>query len=443
MTKKVLSFVEFVLESENVFEKEGGQGITEETIIKILDVQKKIATSKLPKGKKIEDLQPGQYLRTFIESRALYDELKPEDKKKLLESLLNKAKKYGIDAKDIDKRLEDYEDDKRLPQNPKIWVTKKETVIKTPEEKKEEEPKEKKFEFVDIIPDEDKGSVFQNNMYGYDEKKLKEIYLDEEKAKAIKNAIDLYVKKDYEGKGERIKSISISSSCSRYRNTDDAENLSWAELGFKRVQTFSDLFLLAAKKLGAEDEYIKKLQSRIKVDYLGSNGDGSSGPDPIQAEYKKVYYINENGKTVWKLKKGTDPLKIMVTDVQVKPEGPVLGKTAKLTDALDLNDEPIKKAPTSPSEYDQYRFVEVKIEAIPLDDDKVKPLPVEPEPTEPTEIKTSEYKFLVVLGKKPKGKSGGGSGTSIRLPSFRRHKPRKKRTRVDACPVFGLKSFNF
>lgn len=443
MKKNVLSFEEFILESENIFEKEGGQGITEETVIKILDVQKKIATSKLPKGKKMEDLQPGQYIRTFIESRSLYDELKPEDKKKLLEALLNKAKKYGIDAKDINKRLEDYEDDKKLPQNPKIWVTKKETKTEAPEKKKEEEPEEKTYESIDIIPDADKGSVFQNNMYGYDEKKLKEIYLDEEKAKAIKNAIDLYVKKDYEEKGERIKSISIASSCSRYRNTDDAENLSWAELGFRRAQTFSSLFLLAAKELGADDEYMKKLSSRIKVDYLGSNGDGSSGPDPIQAEYKKVYYINENGKTVWKLKKGTDPLKIMVTDVQAKPEGPVLGKSAKLTEALDLNDTPIKKAPTSPSEYDQYRFVEVKIETIPLEESDTKPKQVEPEKTEPSIITTTDYRFLVVLGKKSKGKSGGGSGINIKLPVFTRHKPRRKKTRVDACPVFGLKSYNF
>lgn len=442
MKKQVLSFAEFVLESENIFEKEGGQGITEETVIKILDVQKKIATSRLPKGKKMEDLQPGQYLRTFIESRALYDELTPEDKKKLLEALLNKAKKYGIDAKDIDKRLEDYEEDNDLPQNPKIWVTKKETVIKTPGDKKEEEPKKGEYEEVDLIPDEDKGSVFQNNMYGYDEKKLKEIYLDEEKAKAIKNAIDLYVKKDYEEKGKRIKSITIASSCSRYRNTDNAENLSWAELGFRRVQTFSDLFLQAAQELGADEEYMKKLQSRIKVDFLGSNGDGSSGPDPIQAEYKKVYYINENGKTVWKLKSGKDPLKIMVTDVQVKPEGPVLGKTAKLTDALDLNEEPIKKTPTSPSEYDQYRFVEVKIETIPLEDEDPTKTPTKPEKIEPTEIKTLEYKFLVVLAKKSKGK-GRKKPIFPPFPPFRRHKSRKKKYRVHDCPKFGLKQYNF
>lgn len=438
MEKKVLSFYEFVLESQNLLqEKEGkgGQGVDENLLIKVLDVEKKIAIGKMPKGKKVEDLQLGHYLRTFAESRDLYDKLPDEDKKKLLKVFQDKAIKNGIDADWINEKLEDYEKDNKLPMNPKIWVTKKETPIPKPAEPEKKEPTEKPIESIDIIPDEDKGSVFQNNMWGFEEENLSKIYTDPEKAKAIKKSIELYVKADYEEKGERIKSILVSSSCSRYRNTEDAEDLSWAELGYKRAKTFTDLFLSTAKELGAGDDYIKKLQSKIKVDYLGTNGDGSSGPDPI-GDVKKGYYVNENGKSIWKSKTGTDPLKVMVNTVEIKPEGPVIGKSATAKDAIGLDGNPMKNKPASKEDYDPFRFVEISIETLPLDDTEPTEKPVEPKTAEPEKTVTEKFSFIVILSKAKKRKPG--SSISFKFPKFGKSKsrPRKGKHSPVACPIF-------
>ena len=438
MKKKVLSFGEFILESQGpLYEKEGkgGQGVDENLLIKVLDIEKKIAIGKIPKGKKIEDLKLGHYLRTHAESRDLYDKLPEEDKKKLLKVFLDKAIKNGIDADWINGKLKNYEKENKLPINPKIWITKKETPISKPPETQKVKPTEDKFEQIDIIPDEDKGSVFKNNMWGFKEENLSKIYTDTEKAKAIKKSIELYIKEDYEEKGERIKSILVSSSCSRYRNTDDAENLSWAELGYKRSKTFTDLFLSTAKELGAGDDYIKKLQSKIEVDYLGTNGDGSSGPDPI-GDVKRGYYVNENGKSVWKSKTGTDPLKVMVNTVEIKPDGPVIGKAATAKDAIGLDLKPIKTKPVSKEDYDPFRYVEILIKTLPLDDTKPKEKTKKPGETEPEKTVTEKFSFIVSLSKEEKRKSG--SSISLKFPKFGRskHKPRKLKISPLPCPTF-------
>lgn len=77
------------------------------------------------------------------------------------------------------------------------------------------------------------------------------------------------------GKGTQISKLTIETSASRYRNTDEAENLTFKELSEQRAEAAKNSFIEIANSLGFD---IKNIQINLNSD--GSNKDGSSGPNP-------------------------------------------------------------------------------------------------------------------------------------------------------------------
>ncbi len=415
MKNKILNFKEFIGETYG-FINEAEGGIDESTIIKILDLQKEIAEKKTATS---------TFFKIAKESRDLYDKLSAEEKKKILDSFTDRAKKEGIDSDWIDKKLKKYKEESKVPYNPMIQITQKGELKKEePEAPKETGPKK-----INLISDDSKDSFFKDNMWGYDSGRLGEIYQDPEEAKEIAENIKALIENDIKTEGKSILSVQINSSCSRYRNTGEASGLSWAELGFKRAQTFGTLFSETAKSLGAKQPYIDALMKKIKVDYLGSNGDGTSGPDPI-GDVKKGYYVAEGGKSVWKDKKGTDPLKIMVNPVTTNEKGEVsLKESAEEKTANNLEGTPLSQQPKGKSDYEGYKFTEVIVE---VNASSFEPRSVSEREPEPKEMQ--KYDFRIKLYKKyDKPKTGGGLDFDL----FKRGGSSKiKKFRKIPCPHF-------
>jgi hypothetical protein len=89
-----------------------------------------------------------------------------------------------------------------------------------------------------------------------------------------------------------IEKISILASSSRLRNTGN-EKLSWLELGKKRSETLAKSIGERIRSIeGSDEQDIESIRKRVFFDYIGSNGDGTSGPDPL-SPFKRGYYTQE------------------------------------------------------------------------------------------------------------------------------------------------------
>jgi DnaJ-class molecular chaperone len=95
----------------------------------------------------------------------------------------------------------------------------------------------------------------------------------------------------------------------------------------------------------------------IKLDFRGTNGDGTSGPnapDPI----KFGYYAEEGGKAIWKEGKDREVIQVVEVDDEGTPKG---------------EPKDVKKSPEADKgEYNKYRYnnIEIEYEAINEEDRK-------------------------------------------------------------------------
>lgn len=441
MEKKVYSFNEFLVECYNndtnlMTEGKGGQGIDEALVIKILETQKKLADAKINKSNGGAKANPISVLHS--ESKKYYDELEQSEKDAILDELIKQATKKNIDAKWIEKKIEKALDSGKLLTNPKILVTKKSTPI--PDEAKPEKPKDtpSTFTTVDLIPAETQGTFFKDNKWEYNKDDLSKTFQESytidgqsikgtEMVQQIVNGIKGFIKQDVISKGKAIKSIKIESSCSRYRNKEEAEKLSWAQLGYNRSQTFAKMFKAAAEEAGADEEYLSKLLSKIEVDYLGSNGDGTSGPDPIGV--RRGYY-DASG---WHDIKEGDLTDIYVCAIDASEGGITYGKTTKVK-AKDEEGKDITEALKDKKEYEPFKFVSIQIETLPLDPENIPGgedivTPKEPEPTV-----LEEYKYVVTIYKDQKKKWKFPTFKFPPMRFFKKAKKRVRKARVIPCP---------
>jgi len=134
------------------------------------------------------------------------------------------------------------------------------------------------------------------------------------------------------GEVSTIKSITVHTSADRYRNTGDSEKLSWGQLSLLRSQSMASLVVAMASKSGLEESVVTKINSMIKLDFYGSNGDGTSGPNPPDP-IKFGYYATENGKIVWKSGKDRESMDIIPIDQDASPSGEL--KQVKLSPEKD------------------------------------------------------------------------------------------------------------
>ena len=449
MNKRLFTFIEFLNEGLVYEAKEPGYAPTKEEIIKILELQEKIGenyknftkpeNSDFAKYLKGLEGKPaaagdGSLVRSYI-SLEIYNSIADESKKsKVIEGIQNGFAKKGIKEEDFKKAMGKLEALSKDKENYKFNITVGEkkgqfkiTVtaeeIEVPVDDTPEPPVDDVKVTTDLIDPPKASYFFKNNMYSLDESKLGETFEKPEYAAQVLDSIDEFIENSFafynrreEGKKSTgVDSIIIRTSCSRYRNLGPAENISWAELSYERAAAFSSFILKSAKEISGDNkDFVNMIRSAIKIDYLGSNGDGTSGPDPDKNQngdsVKKGHYIKEGNEAKWIPKEKGGLLDIEIVPVEIGDKSnPILGTTFSTKKAKDVEGNGMASAPADPKDYDQFKYIFIELTANPFgeEDSSFKP-GVE---AEDGFEKISNYSVQV---KFPSGKTGGGGGRKRR-----------------------------
>lgn len=387
VSKKVFSFVEFVNENYHnedfINEKKESYVPTKEDIIKILEIQQKIGENFKQKNGEKKFTKASKTNKQVWGSLEAFNSLDESLQSSAVKDIQTAFGKKGISQKTFEKVIKLYEESvnggstfytvKYSGNNQNLYVIiTKQTIEKTEPVKTGETKPPVESEKVVLIDPLKTSYFFKNNTYEIKEDNLGETFVDTEYAKQVLDLIDEKIAEGYENyqidKNGGITKISISASCSRYRNTGISESLSWAELAYKRVGIFSKYIKSSAEKISKNDkEFVDKILSVIQLEYFGSNGDGSSGPDPAKNDagetVRKGYYVRKGTKSQFVDVKGDDLTMINVVDVTTgENAAPVLGDTPKKVKAKNVDGSDIDKAPANPKDYDAFRYFQIEVE---------------------------------------------------------------------------------
>lgn len=345
--KIITDFGMFINESEAyIFEDSKSQLMvpTEKTLIEIMERQKKYNKGNNPKSSAYKKWKQRQ------DSLEVYNSLEQKDKDKILEDLKTQFKKKKITEEKYKKVMD--QDSGRESKNGMYYmpyvivskekITKVEPGDKTPPAPTEPEEKPEELKgTVELIPREIEGGVFKDNKWENKPESYTTPSVIEELKKTF-DALQGLIELDIQSGGMLIEKISILASASRLRNTGD-EKLSWLELGKKRSETLSKAIGERIRSIeGSDEQDIESIRKRVFFDYFGSNGDGTSGPDPL-SPFKRGYYTPEGvfkDEQSGKLK-GKNTLEILAVkyDNTGKQQGaPVLVK-AKDLDGKEMTKE--------------------------------------------------------------------------------------------------------
>jgi hypothetical protein len=453
LDKKVFSFVEFVNESyynQNTINEEKTSFIpSKEDIIKVLEIQEKLkANFKGKKGDKKAiqiwgSLEAFNSLSEDLQAKAIADIQKSFEKLNISEKRYNKVLSL-LEAelkKGGSKALVEYGGTRQYFY---IIVTKEEIQEEVePEKKPVEEPKPERFSVIDPTKT---SYFFKNNMYEIKEDNLDESFVDPEYTKQVLDLIDqkMFEAFNYYASSGKIgiTKIDIETSCSRYRNSGPAESLSWAELAYKRAGVFSKFIKASAEKASNNDkEFVDGILGVTKLGYFGSNGDGTSGPDPEKnSEGQKVrrgYYIKDGDKSKFVDAKGDDLTMINVVDVQIgENASPVLGTKVNKVKAKDDQGNVMEKIPASSKEYDPFKYIQITMEGLFGGGDKTGAKDI-PEP-EPQIISKEDYSVSIRFPRKMKRSIPPRKPRTGRPPG-KPHAPNRKgggKNKAVACPIW-------
>lgn len=346
----------------------------------------------------------------------LWEKLTPEQKDGVYKEMMDLMKKSGYTTeKDLNKIIKDKPS---LQQRPFISIIP--STVKIPDEAT---PIPGKVTIIGIDGGVE-NKVFKDNRWGSGEDSIggkvnSDAFQDPAVLEDIKKEIETFIKDFSSGKITKINSIKIESSASRYRNTNEkggkAENLSWGELSYNRAITILDLFRESADANDLSEEKRKQIQEVTVIESKGTNGDGTSGPNPpgpLRFGYydEKSKWVENNGT----FGSGKTPEQNRNTVVIA-----VLGEKGKPTGKYTTLDYP----PVSSEEYANFRFVNFIIEAERID---VEP----PRPITPETKKETKYTPSVAF---PKTSSGGGITKKRKNRQVGKSGPG---TKAYACPTF-------
>jgi hypothetical protein len=311
------------------------------------DDAKKVA----PEGvKKIADEKEGAYIATAIKTPFIWGGLlTPAEREKSYEAFLSEAAKKGYDTKEGLKKVinNEFKDQSKRDlsrmQSPGIqaYLDKTESQVLKPGA-----PIVKEFKTA-IVEKDAEDEVFKPNMYGANGEAD---YMEGTYKKMIDNLGAIF-QRLLTGEVSSIKSITIHTSADRYRNTGNAEKLSWGQLSYLRSTSMASLVVNMAAKSGLQDSVVSKLNSMIMLDFKGGNGDGTTGPNP-PAPLKFGYYTSDGGKSAWKEGKDRNMIDVLVVDNEGTPTG---------------EPKQVKKSPESDKDaYNEFRYnnIEIVYEAI-------------------------------------------------------------------------------
>jgi len=273
-----------------------------------------------PEGvKKIAKDKEGNYIASAIKTPFIWGGLLSDNEKnQTYTAFLAEATKKGYETKEglrkvIDEEFKDKrsEDGTRM-QSPGLtaYLDKSESTVVKPGE-----PIVREFKTA-IVEEDDEDEVFKPNMYGANGEAD---YMEGTYKKMLDNLGAIF-QRMLTGEVSTIKSITVHTSADRYRNTGAAEKLSWGQLSLLRSQSMASLVVAMASKSGLEESVVSKINSMIKLDFYGSNGDGTSGPNPPEP-IKFGYYTTEGGKAIWKDGKDRGILDIIPIDSEASASG--------------------------------------------------------------------------------------------------------------------------
>ncbi len=477
MSKRLFTFIEFLNEGLVYEAKEPGYVPTEEQIMQILKLQQAIGENYkkkkpknsdfkvyLDKNKGLSSAAGDQFLVKAYISLEVFNSISDASKKDaVIKGIQGAFAKRGIKEDEFVKAIGKLETLSKDKENIKfeIMIGEKKgqfkiTITEQTESKEDPDevtpPQEDIIFSYDLIEPAKASYFFKNNMYVMDESALDRTFNDAEYVKQVLDSIDDVIQGSFDfysdggkGKGEEtgIKSITIRTSCSRYRNTEPAEKLSWADLSYNRSNSFANYIIESAKKISdGDDKFVKMIASNLFIDYLGSNQDGTSGPDPDKnssgASVKKGHYIQGKGWVERSPNTGNDLLKIEVVPVTVGQGNlkPTLGTSFSVKTAKDVEGKDMTSPPGKPDDYDKFRYIYIEVETKEFRGDTPEFEPGEEEKGDIIEVKNYEVEI-----KFPAGKTGGNGGKGNRKRRTTKIRLKKKGERktdngVHSCGAY-------
>ena len=264
---------------------------------------------------------------------------------------------------------------------------------------KEEPPKVSPPQEISLLSEASQKTLFKNNSWD----------LEPTVAAELKDKLKALFERRKAGAYSNILEFSIQSSASRYRNKGIAENLSWGQLSFKRSQIVHSMIktVLQEMEIPEEDPIREELNKVAVLDIGGSNGDGTSGPNPMkdpQLGFLRVGYYevvnaqdkNNTGSSKFIDKDKNKPQEVYITKIDGfgNPQGPPTMKTM----------EPDVKV----GDYDKYRFVNVIVKV-----QEISIVPGSYEKASITKVPNNTLVPQVILSKKG---TGGGFDFSFKFP---------------------------
>lgn len=277
---------------------------------------------------------------------------------------------------------------------------------KAGEIEKKEPPKVTPPQEISLLSEASQKTLFKNNSWD----------LEPTVAAELKDKLKAVFERRKAGGYSKILEFSIQSSASRYRNKGLAENLSWGQLSFKRSQVVHSMVKTVLQELEIpEGDPIREELNKVAVlDISGSNGDGTSGPNPMkdpQLGFLRVGYyetVNAQDKTNTGSSKFIDkdknkPQEVYITKIDGfgNPQGPPTMKSMEMD--------------TKVEDYDKYRFVNVIVK---VQEKSIVPGSVEGASI--TKVPNNTLSPEVILSKKGTGGGGFDFDFKFKLPKLPR-----------------------
>lgn len=279
-----------------------------------------------------------------LKTPILWALLKEEERKKVYQDFYNLATKRGYEtteslSKIIDKNYSSALKETYRLVSPGIIVS----LVKEESTKPYPSVPSKTY----LIANEKESEVFKPNKTGINGQSD----FMEDSFQEIVNNLGSIFDRYKAGQITSIKKINILTSADRYRNQYEAEKLSWGELSYARAIAMSKLIEGVARAVGIDDKVIAEFPSITTIYAKGSNGDGTSGPNP--PEGKKFGYYVEGPKGVQWID-GKDRNSVVI--VPINEEGTPTASDAKNAKTVSMPPE------ASEADYNEFRYNNIEIE---------------------------------------------------------------------------------
>jgi hypothetical protein len=342
----------------------------------------------------------------------LWGMLSDADKGKVYDDFFKLAIKRGYDTKEgLEKVIQEHYESKK--KDGSVMVNPGVIVFLTKEDVTESAPAQVyKPEKTYILDQEKESEVFKPNKTGVNGE---EDFLAGSFKQMVDNLGSIF-QRYVAGEINSIKKINIYTSADRYRNTGDAESLSWGQLAYARAISMSKVIEAMAIKAGVDDDLVVQLPKLTSIYSKGSNGDGTSGPnapDPI----KFGYYVKGGNNVKWVDGTKRDDVMIVPIDEQGTP-------TKDSAEGI----KPKIEAPLSDvKQYNQFRFNNIEIEF------DVMEISGTEEPPTSEKVISLAYPVKILIPSRYTRRT-----ITIPLPSFTKsYSTSGKGSKPGSCPTFG------